>query len=298
VNPPGTQGQVNTLAYTLAMARRAKHAGLSILLDLHYSDGWADGHGQTIPSAWKGLTQTQLCDRVRTYTFQTLKTFDRAGCMPNMVALGNEITNGILWPAGGPMTTDKKWPALLQLLSSASAGVRQASPRGRTQIMIHLNCGGNFTISDWFFDHCRSAHLDYDVMGLSYYPFWSGDLGHLRSNLTNLSLKYGRQIVVAETGYPFRGKQGSLPFPATPSGQKAYLEKLMQIVSQTPGGRGRGVFYWEPAWIESSKWNGPKWSTQWEDRALFDEQGNALPAIAALRFEPIRPSGSLAGLER
>jgi arabinogalactan endo-1,4-beta-galactosidase len=280
VNPSGKDGQVNTLAYTLQMAKRVKQAGLPLLLDLQYCDGWADAKSQAMPAAWKGLTNQQLLRAVRQYTLDTLKAFQNEGCLPDMVAVGNEITNGYLWPVGGPMSNEKLWPSFIELLKTCIAAVREVAPASRTKVMVHVDRGDNALISEWFFSHLQRANVEYDVIGLSYYPYGPGSLDNLRQNLAALSRKYDKDIIIVETSYWYCGEQGDLPFPTSADGQKAFLDRVMDIVAQTPGGHGKGVFYWEPAWIQGNKWNGPAWSNIWECRALFDAQGNALPALS------------------
>jgi arabinogalactan endo-1,4-beta-galactosidase len=285
VEPSGDQGQVNSLAYTLALARRVKSAGLPLLLDLHYSDQWADAQHQEIPSSWSNLTHGQLVQQVHDYTAQTLHAFAAADCLPDMLAIGNEISNGMLWPDGGPLTDDTttnatKWDALVDLLKAGTSAARETAPPNRLQIMIHLDKGANPEISEEFFGHCQSANLDFDVIGLSYYPYWQASLEDLRHNLDALSLKYRKDIIIAETDFNYTGDLADLPYPATPAGQQAYLQELIRTVKSTTGGRGRGIIYWEPCWIEGARWNAPPWSAEWEQRALFDENGNALPAIS------------------
>jgi arabinogalactan endo-1,4-beta-galactosidase len=286
VDPPGTEGQVNTLEYTLAMARRVKREHLKLLLDFHYSDRWADAEHQDLPSAWADLTHEQLVQRVHDYTAGTLKSFAAAQCLPDMVAIGNEISNGMMWPDGGPLTDQARWPALIELLKAGARAVREASTGKSIRIMIHLDKGGNPEISEAFFNRCQKSQVDFDVIGLSYYPFWQASLDDLQGNLIALSNKYNKDIAVAETDYNYCGEEGNLPYPCTPVGQKQFLEKLMKVVAATPGGHGIGVIYWEPAWIDGAKWNGPNWSTEWEQRALFDKDGNALPALSVFKSEP------------
>ena len=309
VHPDGKNGQVNTLPYTLRLAKRVKKAGLRLLLDLHYSDEWADPTHQTIPAAWKGLSQTQLVEQVFTYTRETLAAFGREGCRPDMVEVGNEITNGLMWPAGGPFSEASRWndiisampgpradshsttlwDAMADLLKAGIRGVRADDPKNTIQIMIHIDKGGNRRVSQWFFEALQRREVHFDVIGLSYYPFWHGTLADLKNNLAFLSQTYHKDIIVVETGYDWNGgDQGTLPYPLTPDGQKAFLQALIRTVAATPGGRGKGVFYWAPEWIMGPKWDGPGWSPTWENRALFDHSGNALPALQAFEASPAR----------
>ena len=303
VAPDGTDGQVNSLPYTLALAKQVKQGGLRFLLDLHYSDSWADPGHQPIPRAWARLSGPALTQRVFEYTRDTVAAFGRAGCLPDMVQVGNEITNGMMWPAGGPFhdaskwndlasrtplpghiiaDSGDKWDALTNLLKAGVRGVHAADPAGGIRIMIHIDKGGNAIIGRWFFDNLRQRGVEFDVIGLSYYPFWHGTLPDLRNNINLLARDFDRDIIVAETGYDWNGgKQGALPTPLTPDGQAAFLEQLLHTVATSGNGRGKGVIYWAPEWIEGAKWNGPSWSKTWENRALFDTSGDMLPAMRA-----------------
>lgn len=152
--------------------------------------------------------------------------------------------------------------------------------------MIHLDKGGSREVSRWFFDHILSRGVTFDVIGLSYYPFWHGTLADLADNLAFLSETYKKDIIVVETAYETAGgDQKALPYPMTPEGQKAFLDKLMEVVSATPGGRGRGVFYWGGEWILGRKWTDVSWSVHVENRSLFDPAGNVLPAVQSFGFQ-------------
>jgi len=215
--------------------------------------------------------------------------------MPDMAEVGNEITNGMLWPAAGPLSdtaqwnetahpqpaADAKWDALGDLLNAGIRGVREAGPAGTVQVMIHIDKGGSRDVARWFFDGIKRRGVAFDVIGLSYYPFWHGTLPDLAETLAFLAETYGREIVVVETGCDMNGgAQDGMPFPLSPDGQKRFLEALIQTVAAVPGG-GRGVFYWAPEWVRD--WNGPEWSHHWEARALFDSSGDALPALGAFK---------------
>jgi arabinogalactan endo-1,4-beta-galactosidase len=282
VNPNGTHGQVNTLAYTLALAKRVKQMGFRFLLDFHYSDGWADPGKQYIPEQWKGLSHGELIERVYHYTKDTLAAFQQAGCAPDMVQVGNEITNGMMWPAGGSLKTGSgKWDDFADLLKSGIKGVRDSGPM---EVMIHVDRGGNKGVSKWFFENCAKRGVEFDVIGLSYYPFDNGPLKDLAENMDYLSKTYGKDIMVAETGFfAAGGFPGPDPYPTTPEGQKDFLDALMKTVAATPGGHGKGVFYWAPEWIKGA---GYKKSGPGSNRALFDEDGNAFPGMEAFRYEP------------
>lgn len=284
VRPAGTEGQVNTLPYTLELAKRVKRAGLSWLLDLHYSDGWADPGHQNIPAEWKSLPHAELAERVFVYTRDTLAAFEREGCLPDLVQVGNEVTNGMMWPAGGPLKTAADFDAFADLLKAGIRAVRETAPADRIGVMIHVDRGGKKEVCQWFFDNCRKRGVSFDVIGLSYYPLLHGSLDDLSGNLSSLAQTYQKDIVVVETDYNSVGDAPkAAPFPFTPAGQQAFLEELLRRVAATPGGHGKGVFYWAPEWIAGEKWYDGRGSGQWEDCALFDRAGNALPALGAFQ---------------
>ena len=288
VDPDGTAGQVNTLPYTLKLAKRVRSAGLNFLLDLHYSDQWADPGHQQIPASWKTLTHQQLVQKVTDYTRDTLNAFKAEDAMPGMVEIGNEITNGMMWPDGGPIgksapnSGNDPWTNLTDLLKAGIHGLRESDPDQHVKAMIHIDNGGNKNISRWFFDNILGRGVKFDVIGLSYYPFWNGSLHDLKANLASLSRAYKKDIVVVETAYNADGgPQGKLPFPPTPDGQGDYLRELIETIASTADEHGAGICVWEPDWIQGRKWHAADWSGQWESRAFFDKTGNMRPAMEA-----------------
>jgi len=261
----------NDLAYTLALAKRAKSAGFRLLLDLHYSDTWADPGHQPTPAAWSRFKHKQLVKQVSDYTREVIAAFAQAGVMPEMVQVGNEITQGILWPDG---KLPDNWENLADLLMAGIAGVdagRGALPRPR--IMIHIERSGDYDAAVWFFDNLIAHHVPFDIMGLSYYPFWHGNLTKFRNNLHDLALRYRHPIIVVETAYnwiPGSSDGKKLDFPESPEGQKAFLMAVDSAVRAIPNGLGVGVFWWEPAAEGSLR-----------ERSFFDKDGNALPVLSA-----------------
>ena len=282
------------LPEVLALARRAQQAQLRILLDLHYSDTWADPGHQQKPAAWQGLTFSDLCDSVQTYTADVLRAFSAQGTPPAMVQLGNEITGGLLWDdgrVGGAHDTPLQWDRLAGLLSAATRAVTEVMPAPvRPEIMIHLDRGGDNAGCRWFLDHVLERGVEFDAIGLSYYPWWHGDLAALGGNLDDLARRYGKDVLVVETAYPWTlgwhdhvhnlvGQAGQLlpGCPATPRGQALFLGELLAVVEAVPEGRGRGVIWWSPGWL-SCEGAG----SSWENLTLFDFTGNALPALKVL----------------
>lgn len=259
----------NNLAYTIALAKEAKKLGYRFLLDYHYSDTWADPGKQFLPKAWAGMSHAQLVSAVFEYTKQTMEAFREAGAAPDMVQIGNEVINGMMWPDG---RLPDNWDHFADLLKAGIAGVGAGTGNApRPRIMIHIDRGGDRVRTRYFFDKLNTYAVEYDVIGQSYYPWWQGSLNDLRENLAFMALEYKKDIMVVEAAYnwmPAEYKKQPSPFPETPEGQRQFLEELNRVVQETPNGLGRGVFWWEPAVV------GPLGS-----RGFFDDNGNALPVI-------------------
>jgi len=291
VNPPDTDVVVNDLPYTVALATRVKAAGAKLLLDLHYSDTWADPGHQATPAAWAALPFDSLEQTVERYTDSVITTLKQAGDLPDLVQIGNEIDDGMLWPFGQLYVsggdTLAEWTQFTGLLKAGIRGVRDALGSGDTvRIVLQYSQGGSSGGTQWFFDHMNGYGVPYDVIGLSYYPFWHGTLAQLEANLQATAQRYGKDIMVLETTYPWRSggweglvtDAGAMSWSATPPGQAAYVKDLLAAVAATPGGHGAGVFWWYPEAIQVSGlyiWGGGS-------LALFDSTGNVLPAASTL----------------
>jgi arabinogalactan endo-1,4-beta-galactosidase len=260
----------NNLEYTIALAQAAKKLGFKFLLDYHYSDTWADPGKQFIPKAWEGMSHAQLVAAVRDYTRDTIVSFREAGVLPDMVQIGNEITNGTLWPDG---RLPANWDNFADIMKAGIAGVEAGrGDRARPRVMIHIDKGGDKKATKAFFDKLNSYHVEFDVIGQSYYPWWQGSLNDLRENLLFMAGAYKQDIIVVEAAYnwkpaEYRTKPG--PFAESPEGQRDFLDELNRVVQAAPNGRGIGVFWWEPAVPGGGI----------ASRGMFDENGNALPVI-------------------
>ena len=259
----------NNAEYTIALAKTAKKLGFHFLLDYHYSDTWADPGKQYLPKAWEGLSHAQLVKAVSDYTKQTIIAFREAGVLPEMVQIGNEVINGMLWPNG---RLPGNWDNFADLVKAGIAGVEAGSGNGQPpRIMIHIDRGADKARTKDFFDKLNSYHVNYDVIGQSYYPWWHGSLNDLRENMIFMAKEYKKDIIVVEAAYnwmPAEYKNHPGPFPESPEGQRQFLEEVNRIVQETPDGLGKGVFWWEPAVT------GPLGS-----RGFFDADGNALPVM-------------------
>lgn len=270
--PPVKDGLPNNLPYTIASARAAKALGFRFLLDFHYSNAWADPRNEPTPDAWKTLTPDQLVDQVYRYTRDTIASLRGAGVLPDMVQIGNEIGNGMLWPDG---KLPGHWDTFAALVYAGINGVDAG--RGnhrRPKIMLHVDFGGDPFMTRRFFDRINDYGIPYDVVGLSFYPWSHGTLLDLRANLRLVATVLHKDVIVVETGYFWRPSRyfrtTPPPFPETPEGQKQWLEAVNDAVMSTPGGHGKGVFWWEPAAMGGLV-----------ARGYFDEQHNALPIMDA-----------------
>lgn len=263
----------NGRQYTIALAQQAKNLKFKILLDFHYSDTWADPGKQTIPQAWLGMSHAQMAEAVFTFTRDTIAAFANAGVMPDMVQIGNEITNGMLWPDG---RLPQNWDNFADFLQAGIAGVEAGKGMlPKCQIMIHIDKGGDKVATAKFFDKLETYHLNFDVIGQSYYPWWQGSLYDLRDNLIFMSEKYQKKIFIVETAYNWKPTEylsDPPPFAESPEGQKDFLDELNRIVMTTPNGLGMGVFWWEPAVA-------PRAGGDIVSRGMFDQSGNSLPVL-------------------
>lgn len=277
------------IAHTLEMAKRAKAAGMTISIDFHYSDWWADPGKQNKPAAWKSLSQEDLAKAVYDYTKDVVGGLVDQGTRPYMVQIGNEITPGMLWPEGRLKSDDsQKWKDLAQLVNAGIRAVHDVQGKTRILTMIHLDRGGDNKASRWWFDHAIAEGIDFDTIGLSYYPFWHGTLEAMTENVNDLATRYGKPVYIVETAYPWTIDKARGPgfamteklvpgYDPNPEGQAKFVSKVIDIVRQVPDGRGRGVLYWAPTWIST-----PKNHIPWSNMALFDDSGNALPGVDAM----------------
>lgn len=271
----------NNLTYTLPLAVRVKSAGLKLLLDYHFSDTWADPAHQAIPAAWTSLSFAPLTAQLRSYCSNTIAAFVAAGAAPDYVQVGNEITSGTLWTdgeVGGAYENATQWSQLGQLLNAAIQGVRDAAGATTPKIIIHLDRGGDWATTQWFFDSLNAQSVPFDIIGQSYYPFWHGPLANLQNCLTNAVQRYGKPVIVAETGFPFANSTNLVGFPATTNGQVNFVGALAQIVKGLPGQKGLGIFWWGAEYQTLNGYN----LAGFDQRSLFGPGGNVLPAADAL----------------
>ncbi|KAI5362024.1 Putative glycosyl hydrolase family 53, glycoside hydrolase superfamily [Septoria linicola] len=271
------------LDYNLKLAQRAEKAGLEVYLDFHLSDTWADPSHQTTPSAWADYSIDDLSWAGYNYTLATMNAFEDAGIPLSLVSMGNEIRAGMLWPLG---STDSP-VNLARLLHSASAGIKDSNI-AQPKIMIHLDNGWDQDTQEWRYDLVLSQGTltldDFDVQGVSFYPFsnQAATVASLQSSLAHLKGKYGREVMVVETNWPQRCSSPAYEFPSdvddvpfSAAGQTTWLKDVAGAVEAAGG---NDLFYWEPAWLDNAGSG-----SSCENNLLFDATGKALSSLAVFQ---------------
>ena len=287
---------VQDLDYVAQLGRRVKAAGLLLMLDFHYSDTWADPGKQWTPDAWKSLSDAQLLTMVYDYTRQCLNHLVAEGAAPDFIQTGNEISYGMLWgtkAAVGNNQTNRcytnspqaNWDRFFNLLRHATRACREVCPRA--QIIIHSERTPNVSVLTDYFDRLRKAAIDYDVIGLSYYPYFHGKLEQLEAALTQLEQRhYGKPIQIVETGYPWKWAvpgttfDYSATYPYSNDGQRRFAADLIATLKRHPQVKGLSWWYAEA----NAKGTTGNLSSDWYNASLFNnETGRALDALYELK---------------
>lgn len=293
-SPIGLQGGGDmTIEQAFWIAREARRVNMRIILNLHYSDTWADPEHQVKPYAWETLTMSEMLDAIEDFTYDSVMYFKNRGVTPQMIQIGNEINNGMLFEEGRLIWNDPtSYDRLANMLKSGIKGAKKADQFIKT--IIHLADGGKFAIFDEFFGAMKDRKVDYDIIGASFYPFYHGTLDRLQDNLNQISAKYNKQVFVAETSYAYT--QQSHPnasnifglnqeenggYLATIQGQATSLRDVIEVVANVPNQKGLGIVYWEPAWLPviGAGWAEDGTQATWSNQALFTYSGKALPSI-------------------
>lgn len=257
VNPDttATSTACQDLAYVTSFIKTLKEGNFKVLLDFHYSDTWADPGKQYTPSAWTSLDATALTTKIYTYTREALKALVRENAVPDMIQVGNEITMGILWDKGrvdawdSAYNTEARWAYFAGLLKNASKACREVCPDAR--VMLHIDRGGDKESALRFYRQMKSRQVDYDLIGLSYYPFWHGPLSQLVDCLNGLKQEFpDKPVNIVEVAYPNHewGIDGNasykLDYPATPDGQRQFMEAFLATIKLCSN--VNGFMYWFP----------------------------------------------------
>lgn len=305
------------LEHFIKLATYAQSRGYSIMLDIHYSDFWCDPGKQRVPKSWHCATLDELAVKVYDYTKETLLTIAEHGIKLEYVQIGNEITNGILWPFGQlserPDGSRTNYHSLKTLLKSGVRAAREVTPD--TSVILHLERSYDQRIYNEFFTNM--SDVDFDVIGFSYYPYWHGTFEQFFANV-EMCKKFGKREMVVELGYAFtledyiKNSHGgahlvvgennveSLGFvkeyPISPEGQRRFVKDFL---AQAYAHGLEGVYWWEPLWIPGE---GICWATdeaqrylgaeeikstrnEWANQCLFDYGGRKLPAFDEFKIK-------------
>ncbi|MFM2212964.1 MAG: Arabinogalactan endo-beta,4-galactanase [Bacteroidota bacterium] len=248
---------------TVTMALRAQKMGMRIMIDFHYSDSWADPAKQNKPKAWEHHTFPELLKDVYQHTFEVISALNKAGVTPEWVQIGNEIPGGMLWPDG----STEHWEQLGQLLNQGYDAVKAVTKK--IKVIVHVDEGNNNAKFRAFFDQATAQQVKYDVIGLSYYPYWikkeyRETIADLTFNLNDMAQRYGKDVMVVEVG----GEDDKV--------QNTYelLQATIKAVKDVPNHKGLGVFYWEPEGAKS-------WSQY--SLSAWQENGQPSPALDAFK---------------
>jgi arabinogalactan endo-1,4-beta-galactosidase len=238
VNPSNDKASGhNSKAETVAMAVRAKKWGMRVMINFHYSDSWADPGKQKKPAAWEGHDFSQLLKDVYDYTYDVMSDLKKAGITPEWVQVGNETPGGMIYPEGSV----KNWPQLAKLINKGYDAIKAVSPQ--SQVILHLDQGNNSQRFRTWFDNAKAHEAKYDIIGLSYYPYWlpgkpdyTASIDDLGKNMNDMVARYGKEVMVVEVG----GED------TKPQNTYDMLVAVMQKVKAVPDRKGLGVIYWEP----------------------------------------------------
>jgi len=281
-NGNGYGGGNNDINAAVEIGKRATKYGLSLIVDFHYSDFWADPGKQMVPKAWRGMSIEDKTDAVYKYTKECLEKLKAAGVSVGMVQIGNE-TNGAL-------CGEKTWFNIQYLMGAGSKAVREVLPEALVSVhFANPERAGAYENYAWRLDYYE---LDYDVFASSYYPYWHGTLDNLASVLSTVAEKYGKKVMVMETSYAFTPDDTDFSgntisdggaivkdYPFTVQGQANSVRNVIDTIA-TKTTNGIGVVYWEGAWITvgTSSWE--------ENSAIWEKYGSGWASSYASGYDP------------
>ena len=296
VGPEGVGGGNTDEAKAIEMAKRAKALGMKVLVDFHYSDFWVDPGQQKKPDAWKNDSGDKLVDDVYAYTAKVMQDFNAQGVTPDMVQVGNELNNGMLWPEAQLIEDNPNgYKFLAKLLNAGLQAVHDNDKDNKVKTMIHL-AGVDVNLYHTFFDNLivKNKVNDFDIIGMSFYPFWHGTMDDLKNTMNDVSAKYNKDVIAVETAFGYTLEDADFEknnfgtneekvggYKATVQGQATGLRDVMATVASVNDNRGLGIFYWAPDWVINEKvgWKSNGGGNGWDNLTLFDTKGNALESM-------------------
>ena len=284
-------GVVQDLEYVKALGRRIKEAGLKLMLDFHYSDTWADPTHQKLPAAWSDCTTaSEKAERLYTYTTDCLNTLKAEGATPDYVQVGNEISYGMVDIKVHPYDqAGDDWAGFIEVLTSGCQAVRECCPEAK--IIIHTERAAKASDTEYFYQ--KLTDLDYDIIGLSYYPIWHAPLTTLSGTLDRLASSFPtKQVQIVETAYNYMYWPNSGVnydtrnlWPCSIEGQQQFTQDLITELQKHPN--VTGLYWWFP---EENGNGGPTWNAStivintWLNRGLWNNNDHrALPALYELQ---------------
>ncbi len=283
------------LEYVKALGKRIKDAGFKLMLDFHYSDTWADPAKQWTPKAWEGLNDEQLNTKIYDYTKDALQQMKAAGAEPDFIQTGNEISYGMLWGAYGTAESQLKkcyinssasnWMRFTTLLKNAGKACREVCPQAK--IIIHTERAADISVLTNFYNKMKSANLDYDIIGLSYYPIWHKNIATLETALNTLESNFSdKDIMIVEVGYAYSwipdnpDYDYTKTYPATETGQQNFTKDLITMLNKHS--KVTGLFWW---WMEYNAypWATTQWNGWWYAPLVNSNTGKFMPAFYEMK---------------
>ena len=315
-NGNGYGGGNNDVATAIALGQRATKYGMKVCIDFHYSDFWADPKKQFVPKAWEGMDIEEKSDALYNFTLESLTQLLDAGVDVGMVQIGNEINNG--------MSGETDVANVRKLLTAGSKAVREAAVNSGKEILVavHYTNIDDMKKLDTLLTGLQVKEIDYDIVGLSFYPYWHGTIEDLKNAIIHIRDTYGKKVYVAENAYCYTAEDGdgsansvegtddlAEGYSASVQGQANEVRDVCAAASEAGA---EGVFYWEGTWIpvgpadadNSDLWEkyGSGWASSyasgydpkdagqyyggcsWDNQAMFDFTGHPLASLNVFKY--------------
>lgn len=315
-NGNGYGGGNNDVATAIVLGQRATKYGMKVCIDFHYSDFWADPKKQFVPKAWEGMDIEEKSDALYNFTLESLTQLLDAGVNVGMVQIGNEINNG--------MSGETDVANVRKLLTAGSKAVREAAANSGKEILVavHYTNIDDMKKLDTLLTGLQVKEIDYDIVGLSFYPYWHGTIEDLKNAIIHIRDTYGKKVYVAENAYCYTAEDGdgsansvegtddlAEGYSASVQGQANEVRDVCAAASEAGA---EGVFYWEGTWIpvgpadadNSNLWEkyGSGWASSyasgydpkdagqyyggcsWDNQAMFDFTGHPLASLNVFKY--------------
>lgn len=294
VNPEDYTGKdadpnaCQTIESVLPLCKRIKDNGVDLVLDFMYSDTWADPAKQWTPKQWKNLNDEELCKAVHDYTKNSLTLLKDAGVKPDFIQTGNEISYGMLWGSNTDsesslkktfMGSDKNWKRLGDLLKNAISACHEVCPDAK--IILHTERVAAPNVQRNFYNQMKNLNVDYDIIGISYYPYFHGSLSKLETAINDLETNFkDKDIMVVETGYSYKwevpGTSEKVDYPYSDEGQNQFAKDLVNMLLKHD--QVTGLLWW---WMEYNAFGTTL--SGWYNAPLFDSlTGKATSALTTI----------------